>query len=148
MNQTEKLLLQVWQNAEMGLTSTEHLLKKAKDDAVRRELSRQADSYRELMDRSGNMLADMGVDRKKTPLYQRAMSSMGIEMEMMTDPTSANIADMVIQGATMGVVELTKARHAYPDADPDAHAIAGDFISGQQDAIENMKAFLTFATAR
>jgi len=46
----------------------------------------------------------------------------------------------------MGVVEITKARNSYSDADAQAHGIASNMITRQQDAIERLKSFLNEKT--
>ena len=67
---------------------------------------------------------------------------MGMQMNTAMDRSSSHIADILIQGATMGVVEITKARNSFPDADPDSHGVASRFITCQQEAVERLKKVL------
>ena len=140
MDDTQKLLQSVVENARTGLDACEQLIRKTKDAAVRDQLMTQRERYQSFaQDAERALCAAGGQPHAKNPMGRRGMW-MGIQMNTMTDDSASHIAEIVIQGATMGVVELTKARHAYADADPDAQCIAGDFISGQQESIERMKA--------
>ena len=67
---------------------------------------------------------------------------MGIQMDTMMDATPSHIADMLIQGATMGVVGMTRDRNDLPDADAHAQGIASSFITAQQENIDRLKTYL------
>ena len=55
---------------------------------------------------------------------------------------TADIAQIVIRGATLGGIEMTRAMDACADADADARRIASSFIVSQSAAIDRQKAFL------
>ena len=42
----------------------------------------------------------------------------------------------------MGIIEMTKARNTYPDADESAAGLASRFIVEQNDIIDRQKAYL------
>ena len=67
---------------------------------------------------------------------------LGLQAETLTDRSDAHIAEIVIQGATMGVIEMTKALNNYGDADPRARGIASDFVVRQNEVIDRQKGFL------
>ena len=73
---------------------------------------------------------------------QKAGMWMGTQMNTLTDRSNAHIAEMVIQGATMGIIEMTKARNTCPDADPGAASLASRFIVAQNDIIDRQKHYL------
>ena len=68
---------------------------------------------------------------------------MGMQINTATDQSASHIADITIQGATMGVVALTKARNSFTEADAQAQGIASNLITKQQEAIDRLKAFLS-----
>ena len=67
----------------------------------------------------------------------------GLEMETMADRSDAHIAEIVIQGATMGVIEMTKALNSYDGADAGARDLASRFVVQQNETIDRQKVFLT-----
>ena len=68
---------------------------------------------------------------------------LGLETETLMDRSDAHIAEIMIQGATMGAIEMTKSLNAYDGADPSARGIASRFLVGQSESIERQKHFLT-----
>ena len=142
MDQTQKLLQSIVENSRMGEDACAQLLDRAQDMALRGELMREKQFYAQAAQAAENCLAGMGVKpHPKGPMARMGLW-MGMQINTMADTSASHIADITIQGATMGVVELTKMRNSYPDADAEAQGIAAHLIEQQQGAIERLKAFL------
>ena len=143
MNQTEKLLQNIVENARMGEDACNQLLSRTQDESLRQELMTEKEEYAAAARAAEEKLVNMGVHPEpKGPMARMGMW-MGMQMNTMMDKSASHIADMVIQGATMGVVELTKARNSLPDADAEAQGIAAGLIAKQQESIDRLKAFLS-----
>lgn len=142
MNQTQKLLQSVVENARTGLNACQDLLKKAEDEGMRRELMTLSEQYQGLQRDAEAALVDAGARPHAQSPMGRAGMWMGIQMDTVTDRSPSHIADIAIQGATMGVISMTRDRADLPDADANAQGLASNFITTQQDAIERMKGFL------
>jgi len=68
---------------------------------------------------------------------------MGISKEVKDDNSDSAIADMVIQGISMGSIEMEKKIAAYKDQiDKEYLSIARDFLKFQQKTINDLKKFL------
>ena len=142
MNQTHKLLQTIVENGRMGEEACDQLLKKTEDMELRQELMMEKEHYASAARDAETMLSQQGITpHPKGPMARMGLW-MGMEMNTAVDQTSSHIADIVIQGATMGVVALTKARNSYNEADAQAQGIASNLIARQQDAIERLKSFL------
>ena len=142
MNQTEKLLQTIVENGRMGEDACAQLLTRTEDMELRKELMQEKENYAAAARDAESRLCDLGAKpHPKGPMARMGLW-MGMQMNTAMDQTSSHIADIVIQGLTMGVIELTKARNTCPDADAEAHGIASNLITKQQDSIERMKAFL------
>jgi len=142
MDQNRKLLESIVENARMGADACDQLLKKCKDAQMRKELMLERDQFNAAGRDAEERLFAMGVHpHPKGPMARMSMW-MGMEMNTMMDKSASHIADMLIQGCTMGVVEMTKARNSLPDADAQAQGIASALVTSQQEAIERLKAFL------
>ena len=143
MDQTQKLLNEIIENARMGASSCEQLIKKTENPEMRRELQQEQQVYEGAIRDAEKMIYASGVKPGATPISQRMSAWMGMEINTMMDKSAAHIAEMTIQGATMGIISLTKARNAYADADPQAQGIAAALIEKQQEAIDRLKTHLT-----
>ena len=142
MNQTIQLLQDVVRNARTGESGVEQLLEKVEDKGMLDELNREKTDYQRIAEKAEQALTAAGGKIEPLGMMAKAGMWMGTQMNTLMNKSNAHIAEMVIQGANMGVIELTKSRNTYSDADPNALDIAADFITQQQDIIERQKAFL------
>lgn len=142
MNETIQLLKDVAKNARSGEEAVSELMEKVESAEMRGELDRELKQYRDTAYRAESALAAAGGEPEPINPMQRAGMWMGTQLNTLVDRTNAHIAEMVIQGATMGIIEMTKAKNTCPDADPGAAGIASRFIVDQNDIIERQKAYL------
>ena len=142
MNETVQLLQDVVRNARTGLDAVEQLMKKTEGEGMRGELAREREEYLAAARDGERALEDAGGQAEPTGAMAKAGMWLGLETETLMDRSDAHIAEIVIQGATMGVIEMTKALNNYGDADPRARGIASDFVVRQNEAIDRQKGFL------
>lgn len=142
MNQTIQLLQDIVRNARTGESGVSQLMEKTDDQRMRKELNREKTDYQNMAERAEQALTAMGGEIE--PLGKMAQMGMwiGTQLNTMTNKTNAHIAEIIIQGANMGIIELTKSRSAYAEADKKAQDIAAEFITRQQAIIERQKVFL------
>lgn len=146
MDQTQKLLQTVVENARMGMDACEQLLTRADDPKIRQELMQEKQQYSDAVRDAETRLYDLGARPQPKGVMARAGLWVGMQMNTMTDKSASHIADMLIQGATMGIVELTKARNSFSEADAEAQGIASGLITCQQESIDRLKSFLAEKT--
>ena len=142
MNDTVQLLQDVVRNARTGKDAVEQLMNKGEGDSMRRELEKEKASYQQTQQEGERALVDAGGRAEPTGPLARAGMWMGLEMETLADRSDAHIAEIVIQGATMGVIEMTKALNSYDSADPGARSLASKFVVQQNETIDRQKLFL------
>ena len=142
MNQTHKLLQTIVENGRMGEDACDQLLTRTKDMQMRQELMQEKQDYAAAARDAESILCAQGVHPEPKGPMARMGLWMGMQLNTAMDQTNSHIADIVIQGATMGVVALTKARNSYTEAGAEAQGIAANLITKQQEAIERLKAFL------
>ena len=143
MDQTQKLLNEIIENARMGADSCARLIKKTEDIKMRGELQQEQQVYEGAVREAEKKMYASGGRPGATPITDRMGAWMGMEINTLTDRSSSHIAEMTIQGATMGIISLTKARNAYPEADAEAQGIAAGLIEKQQEAVDRLKSYLT-----
>ena len=142
MNQTRRLLEAITENARTGEDACEQLLRKVEDVEMQRELVLEKKNYLAAAEDAERRLEEMGVPVKHKGAMARMGMRMGMQMNTMMDKTSTHIAEMLIEGATMGIVEMNKARNSLPEADAQAQGIASNFVIKQQEAIDRLKKVL------
>lgn len=143
-SQTTTLLNDVFQNAQMGVDSTQRLIELVEDKPFQSVLIAQRNRYQDVYDRT-LQLSDQELKGKKT--LQKLSSTMMINLQTIKDKTPSHLAGMMIQGNTMGVIELTKARADCEGAQASAQDLAARLLSLEQENIERSLALLEQAEA-
>ena len=138
-SQTTTLLNDVFQNAQMGVDSTQRLIELAEDKPFQSVLIAQRNRYQDVYDRT-LQLSDQELKGKKT--LQKLSSTMMINLQTIKDKTPSHLAGMMIQGNTMGVIDMTKSLRENQAADPPVLALAQDLLSMQKGNIDEMKPYL------
>lgn len=135
------LCCDVYRNAKMGAESILTLLPKVKDDELKSQLTAQLTRYDEIADEAKSALGKMGEEPEEERAFSRLMAKMGITMNTVIDKTSSHIAQMIIEGAVMGITDLQKRLNdnlEYGEAEP----LAKKLIEFEQDTVERMKSYL------
>ena len=73
---------------------------------------------------------------------QKAMGWMGVEMNTLTDKSNSKIAELMIQGTNMGIIEGVKLLNQNPDADKDVKETLNKFVKFQENTVEQLKKYL------
>lgn len=136
------LLEKTYQNANLGITAIEAVLDKASDRQFYSDLNKQLDDYKTIAGKTKQQLRKNGVRAKDISYYKNIMMKSNVKMNTMINSSDSHIAQMVIQGSTMGVTQMTRLLHANRDADGVSSQIAKDFVKKEEDNIEVMKNYL------
>ncbi len=136
------LLEKTYQNASIGITAIKAVLDKAENKELNNELHKQLRDYQDLADKSRNQLVANGKKVKEQSFYVKTMMKGNVKMNTLMNPSDSRIAQMVIQGSTMGVTQMTKLLHSKPNVDGVSSEIAKEFVKREEDNIEVMKNYL------
>ena len=73
---------------------------------------------------------------------QKAMGWMSVEMNTIADKSNSKIAEMMLQGTNMGIIEGIKLKNEFPDLNNSVESVLNEFIKFQQDNVEQLKIFI------
>ena len=135
------LCCDIYHNAKMGAEAIINLLPTVEDEKLKSELTLQLTRYEEFAANAKEMLEKQGEKPLEESGFSRLMAKMGIKMNTMIDKTSSHVAQMVIEGAVMGITDLQKRLNDggdYKDAEP----LAKKLIAFEEDTVERMKEYL------
>jgi hypothetical protein len=136
------LLEKTYQNASIGITAIEAVLDKVKDQRFSNDLHKQLRDYQEIADKTKRQMRTSGARVKDVSRYNKVMMKGNVKMNMLRNSSDSHIAQMVIQGSTMGVTQMTKLLHASKNADGTCTKIAEEFVKREEGNIEVMKHYL------
>lgn len=69
------------------------------------------------------------------------MTWYGIEMKTMLDKSTSKIAELLLQGTNMGIIEGRKLLN-HKDTNEEVHDLVQEYVDMQEDAVEKLKRFL------
>ena len=142
-NQNIQLLKELYQASHMGIEAVNMVSPKVEDEGLREEIERQRQTYKGLAVKTEHMLARAGETPDSEPAVKKAMLWGSVQMNTLMDSSPSHIAEMMINGATMGIVDMTKKLNQLDEADAGAKKLAEEFIHGQQKSIEVLKQHLS-----
>ena len=145
MNENMELLNFVYENAEMGVHTLNNLsdILRNKDNKIKSLIEDELKEYNNFLKESEKLLKKNKLEPKKTNLMAKFSSKMGIAMETMKDNSDPAIASMVIEGLTMGIVEMeTKIENYKKIVDKMILKLSNKFVKFQEEEIEKLKTFM------
>lgn len=136
------ILNEIAKAAKMGQSSITYVSEKVGDEKMKEDLSFQYSEYGKILDRVNTEFEGYGEIPDDESTKDKIMTWSGIQMNTMMDKSNSHIAEMMIQGNNMGVVECQKLLNHNPDADENIKNILNDFVTLQNNNIEKMKEYL------
>lgn len=142
MDENIEFLNYIYQNCSMGIITIEQLIGIAENEVFINHLKKQLTIYQEIKQDTIKILKKKNCDELKLSNMTKIISYITINVKTLTDKSSSHIADMMIQGSTMGVIEITKNLNQYKNADSKIIKIAKHLLNIEEKNIEDLKEFL------
>ncbi|MEG2310698.1 MAG: hypothetical protein RSB76_01765 [Clostridia bacterium] len=136
------ILNEFYKVLRIGMDSYSDVSKKVVDNQMKNELSYQYKEYSDILSKVNNQLASLGDVAKDTSAMDKAMVWTGVELNTLNDKTNSHIADMIIQGSTMGITKSTKILNENPKMNSNISNIIQEFITLENNSIEQLKKYL------
>lgn len=142
MEQEIKLLEAVVKCGEMGRGTLDRLSDINENGIFADTMRIQRGEYEAIREEAARMLTSMGKDPSQLSAFEKLSTAVGVKMNTLTDKSARHMAEMLIQGSTMGIVDLTKAIRDNPGAGERAHQLADRLLRSMQRDVEELKSYL------
>ena len=141
---TKVFLGDLYKNMKMGADSIINIMPKVGDGDLRQELTAQLNRYEEFAKEIADQLRDEGGTPEEEGMMAKMGAKIGMAMNTMMDSTSSHIAQMMIEGATMGITENTKLIRQYENkhCSEKSLSLARQTVKFMEDSVERMKKYL------
>lgn len=141
---TEELLEGTYRNVRMCADSLLDLLPHVKDEDLKSEMTTQISVYEAFSSRIVKEMTERGFTPSEINPIARFSAKMGTFWHTLTDPSSPHLAQMILEGTTMGVGNLLRAlREAENAGVPEQIlTVARDVCNYEEETLERMKKFL------
>lgn len=126
----------------MGRDAIHFILDKVEDDALKKELDNQYNKYKEILDKISEIYPEYSdSEPHETNVMNKVMTWYGVEMKTLMDNSTSKIAELLLQGTNMGIIEGRKLLN-HKDTDEEIHSLIQKYVDMQEDAVEKLKTFL------
>ena len=78
----------------------------------------------------------------ETNTMNKVMTWYGIQMKAMNDDTVSKLAEILVQGTNLGIIEGRRLLNQNPKVSRNIKKILNDFVAMQEDSLETLKKFL------
>lgn len=132
----------LYQNACVALQSIEDLMPKVEDEDMRQELSNQYSRYDVIAKECEMLGKSEDIDLKDNNWFEKIRLWGAINMSTLTDKTTRHIAEMMIQGTVMGLIQCLKDIKDYRAVSPDLDDICEKLNNLMEENYQNLKKFI------
>ena len=143
MEETEiNVLDELHKGTCMGMDAICYIMDKVKDQEFKDVLKTQYDQYEKISNRIKDMYPEYSdKDPKETNAMNKMMTWYGIQMKTMNDQSNSKIAELLMQGTNMGIIEGRKLLN-HKNADENVNELVSEYVEMQERAVERLKKFL------
>ena len=141
-NDNLSLLEAVVQNTEMCKNTLEQIVPMTDDVQFKAELLRERNIYRELNQEAHTAIEACGGTAQGQSAMAKLNTRMGIGMKTLTDKSTRNLAEMLSEGSSQGVMDCIKSQKDYPDAAPGSKRLMQKVQDFEEDNRIRLERFL------
>ena len=126
----------------MGRDAIKFIIDKVDDEDLKKELKNQYSKYDEIVTKIGELYPEYSQkEPHETSTMNKMMTWYGMEMKTMMDDSTSKLAELLMQGTNMGIIEGRKLLN-HKETDTEVQKIVKEYVDMQEDAIEVLKKFL------
>jgi len=142
MNGNVELLNYIHQNSEMGQDTIKQLVGISKDEEYKKMLQSQLEEYKMIYDTTDEKIKELNKQAKDINVFSKASTYFMVNLNTLVNKTPSHISEMLIQGSTMGIIDITKKIKEYPNADKEILDLANKLLKLEQNNVEECKKYL------
>ncbi len=142
MNGNAELLNFIYQNSQMGVETIDQLIDIVEDESFKIHLQSELDEYRDINTTAKELLNTNGYHEKGINALDKMKAYLMINMQTMRDKSTSHIAEMLITGSNMGVVDAIRNIDQYQDAEKDILDLMKKLLKFEENNIKQLKNFI------
>lgn len=141
-DRTVKLIDDAYKTVRMGSYAIDCIMDKIEDKKLESLMHKQNKYYLESTKSIEALAPKFNHELSDINCMAKGMSGASINMKTMFNKENSHIAEMLIEGTTMGITTLIKERNENNDLDKDLLGIVDKIIGYLEDFVESLKEFL------
>ena len=126
----------------MGQDAIDFIMDKVADKELKKVLDTQYEKYKNISEKICELYPEYSNKKPhETNTMNKIMTWYGIEMKTMMDDTTSKLAELLMQGTNMGIIEGRRLLN-HKKTDPEVHKLVEEYVTIQEEAVEKLKQFL------
>ena len=141
-NNEVNVLDELNKGACMGMDAIHFIIDKVQEEGLKKELDVQYNKYKDIHNKICDLYPEYS--RKEphdTSAMNKVMTWYGIEMKTLLDSTTSKLAELLMQGTNMGIIEGRRLLN-HKGTDEQVEKLVAEYVEMQEAAVENLKKFL------
>lgn len=140
MSADAEMLNFIYQNSQMGVETLNQLIPMIDNEAFKKRIEAQLREYEQIHQEAKKLLNRHGYDEKGIGALEKIMAYLMIDMKTLMDKSSSHIAEMLIQGSNMGIIDAVKRIKQYEkDAEKEVTALMKRLLKFEENNVERLK---------
>lgn len=133
---------EICKGACMGMDAIHFILEKVKDKDLKDYLQKDYEKYDKIKERIEKIYPEYNDgEPHETSALNKARTWSGIEMKTMTDDTTSKLAELLLQGVNMGIIEGRRILNK-KEIDKNVNEIVSEYVTMQEESMEVLKKYL------
>ena len=133
---------EIHKGATMGIDAVNMILDKVKDKKLKEVLQKELHEYEDIANKVDEIYPKYNEGKPhSTGVMNKVMTWSGIEMKTMDDTSNSKIAEILMQGVNMGIIEGRKILNK-KKINKEVESIVTDYVTMQEKAVETLKNYL------
>lgn len=126
----------------MGMDAIDFILDKVEDKNLKKEIENEYNEYEDLKLEIEKVYPNYNDGNpKETSSMNKMMTWSGIEMKTMNDRSTSNIAELLIKGVNMGIIEGRRILNK-KEINNEVNDIVSKYTTMQEKNLDNLKKYL------
>lgn len=142
LNNTTELIDRTYENVRMASYAIDCIIEKIENSELAELLRKQNKFYLDTVTAIENLSKEIGHEPKDINPLLKGTSFMSIKMKTLMNNDSPKLAEMLIQGTTMGITDTLKAKNEYPTTNESLSNIVNRIIKHEEEFVDSLKTFL------
>ncbi|MBE6161313.1 MAG: hypothetical protein E7158_03745 [Firmicutes bacterium] len=133
---------EIHKGACMGIDAIDVIIDKVEDKKFIQELKREYKNYQEIQKKIESVYPkyDDGEPHETSGL-NKMMTTMNIDMKTMNDTSNSKIAELLLKGVNMGIIEGRRILNK-KEINEEVNKIVEDYVNMQEESVEILKEYL------
>ena len=141
-NVNKKAILDVYKNAHIALQSLKDLIPEVEDKSLRAELDRQYAGYDKFINEVSAYLKKKKITPKDINVIKKTFMWTSIKMKTLFNSSRNQIAEMMIKGTVMGIIELSAMKNEKTNYNEEVTGFIDKLLALEEEYEQKLKTFL------